>query len=115
MNDRKFIPLHKISEMMSHDDIPGNWVTIGIVSHKSMPKPTKNGDTYSLSDSSYCSIDISDLRNTSFRLFLFGTGFERHWKLVIGSVLTLLNPNILQPSEVRLILTLARWVIGAEY
>jgi hypothetical protein len=46
MKDRKYVPLHSISEYMSHDDIPGDWVTIGIVSNKVTPKATKNGDTF---------------------------------------------------------------------
>jgi hypothetical protein len=45
MKDRKFVPISTISQLSSHDAIPGNWVSIGIVSNKISPKPTKNGDT----------------------------------------------------------------------
>ncbi|KND03458.1 uncharacterized protein SPPG_00941 [Spizellomyces punctatus DAOM BR117] len=92
MLGRRMVPLHRIMQDMSGDDIVGDWVTIGVIAEKSSPRTSLKGGKY-------CVIKLTDLDKSVVNVFLFKKSFERHWKELVGSVVALLNPKILLPNE----------------
>ncbi|TPX70638.1 hypothetical protein SpCBS45565_g01707 [Spizellomyces sp. 'palustris'] len=92
MLGRRMVPLHRIMQDMSGDDIAGDWVTIGAIAEKSSPRTSLKGGKY-------CVIKLTDLDKSVVNVFLFNKSFERHWKERVGSVVALLNPKILLPNE----------------
>jgi hypothetical protein len=97
LHEKKLIKLSQFSqavqgkgtlmeEIKQHD-----WVTIAIVGTKSDAKTTKTGSAYAI-------WGLYNLSNASIQLFLFGSSFEEHEKMEIGSVILLLNPRV-DPSK----------------
>ncbi|KFA63697.1 hypothetical protein S40285_08490 [Stachybotrys chlorohalonatus IBT 40285] len=83
-------------------DIEQDIVVFGIVAKKSEPRahkqsaaPSGNGD-----HAKYMVINIVDLK-LEIDLFLFKSGFSRFWKLSEGTVVAILNPNIMPPPPGR--------------
>ncbi|KAJ3412791.1 hypothetical protein HDV05_000258 [Chytridiales sp. JEL 0842] len=79
------------SEGMS--DIPGDWVTMGILVDKSAPRTA-------VTKQKYCVFKMSDLKGALVNVFIFGLSFERHWKETVGGVFAILNPKLLAPSDI---------------
>ncbi|RFU35379.1 hypothetical protein B7463_g971, partial [Scytalidium lignicola] len=75
-------------------EIEDDWVILGVVAWKSEPKSKQDGSKYMI-------IKITDLK-WELDLFLFDSAFTRFWKLTIGSVIAILNPNIWAPSKGRI-------------
>ncbi len=92
MQGRKAIGLSKIQKCMQGDDIPGDWVAIGIIAQKSLRKDRK-GNPYTI-------LKMTNLRDTVVNVFLFGKSHSMHSNEKIGSVIAILNPEILLPFEV---------------
>jgi minichromosome maintenance protein 10 len=87
-------------------DVEGDWIVFGIIASKSTPLDHK-GDGRKVSSSSgendnssqrgkYMAITLTDLK-WEITLYLFDSAFERFWKLTPGSVIALLNPNVMPP------------------
>ena len=93
MRGRIFCDLREISKRMAHSDIADDWVTIGVVFHTIPHQKSKNGQTY-------CCIDISDLSGETVRVFAFDDACTTHKSIPAGSVIAILNPKVLPPSEV---------------
>ena len=79
-------------------------VVFGIVARKSEPrahKPTtaKNGKEQE-DRGKYLVMTLADL-DFELDLFLFNSGFTRFWKLTEGTVVAILNPNIMPPPPGR--------------
>ncbi|KAK2004994.1 primase zinc finger protein [Colletotrichum falcatum] len=80
-------------------DIEQDIVVFAVVAKKSeprqhKPRPDQKGK---LSDrGKYMVITLCDLK-WELELFLFNSGFTRFWKLTEGTVLAILNPNIMPP------------------
>ncbi|KAI9789217.1 MAG: hypothetical protein M1833_002445 [Piccolia ochrophora] len=89
-------------------DVEGDWVAIGVIASKSTPKAHKDdhkqeaakGDDSSSGRGKYMVITLTDLK-WELDLFLFDTGFDRFWKLTPGTVIAILNPNIMPPPPSR--------------
>lgn len=81
-------------------------VVFGIVASKSDPrhhKPQYDAETGKMKQSDrgkYMVISIVDLQY-EIELFLFNSGFERFWKLSTGTVVAILNPDIMPPPPGR--------------
>lgn len=81
-------------------------VVFGIVATKSDPrshKPQYDAETGKMKPSErgkYMVITLVDLQY-EIELFLFNTGFERFWKLSTGTVVAILNPDIMPPPPGR--------------
>ena len=60
-----------------------------------MCRESKKGDKYSVWKLS----DLSSLSSV-VTVFLFGQAYRDHWKTPLGSVVALLNPNIMPNKEV---------------
>ncbi|ORX91230.1 hypothetical protein K493DRAFT_339496 [Basidiobolus meristosporus CBS 931.73] len=91
MRGRQMIKLSSIQKSLVRDDIPGNWVTIGVIGEKRPVKTTKKGDPYYV-------VKISDLK-TTISLIMFGKQYEKLWAEPLGSMIAILNPKILKPTD----------------
>ncbi|XP_050412773.1 protein MCM10 homolog [Patella vulgata] len=94
MEGRKFIKISKIHQKVKTGELQGDWVTFGVVVHKTDPKTASSGKTF-------CIWKLNDLddcdRTVSF--FLFGQVYKDHWKNSVGSVIGLLNPNMMDAAD----------------
>ncbi|KAJ3493190.1 hypothetical protein NLG97_g4890 [Lecanicillium saksenae] len=83
-------------------DIEQDVVVFGILAKKSEPRSHKPG-TGKKKDEDRGKYMVMTLVDLDFEvdLFLFNTGFERFWKLSEGTVLAILNPNIMPPPPGR--------------
>jgi len=68
-----------------------NWCVIGVVTGKSDPKLTKSASDEKRSK--YMKITLGDL-NMSVDLMVFGDAFKKYWKLRVGDIVAVLNPNV---------------------
>ncbi|KAI9908483.1 hypothetical protein PsorP6_003204 [Peronosclerospora sorghi] len=69
-----------------------DWVTIGVLTRKTLSKPAVNGSTFMV-------WALSDLNETELGVFLFGDAYARHWKEVTGSIVAVLNATLLPATE----------------
>ncbi|EWC47334.1 hypothetical protein DRE_00302 [Drechslerella stenobrocha 248] len=74
-------------------DVPGDWVVMGIVSSKSEPR-----DVAREGAGKYIVIQITDLK-WEMDLFFFGSAFQKYYRVTPGTVLAILNPNIMKPRN----------------
>ena len=91
MEGRKLIKLPQIKSYMRGGDIQDDWVTMGVIVHKSEPRTSQKGKKYAIWKLS----DMKDCTKTC-SFFLFSEVFTTHWKMAVGSVIGLLNPNFLK-------------------
>ena len=93
-----------VSPAYEPPECDGDWVIMGIISAKSDPRqttkthnaskindPTSGGDKYMV-------MTLTDLK-WDIELFLFGAGFERFWKVGVGTVVAILNPGVMRPRN----------------
>ncbi|XP_056000805.1 protein MCM10 homolog isoform X2 [Ostrea edulis] len=94
MADRLLIKLSKIHLKLKSADLQGNWVTIGVIVHKTEPRTSSSGK-------SFCIWRLSDLDDCekTISFFLFGEVFKQHWKNEVKSVVGILNPNKMDKAE----------------
>ncbi|KAI1473059.1 uncharacterized protein F4812DRAFT_411406 [Daldinia caldariorum] len=88
-------------------EIEQDIVVFGILASKSDPRshktPNNNLKEKVESDPArgkYMVLQLVDLQ-WELELFLFNSGFDRYWKLVPGTLLAILNPNIMPPPPGR--------------
>uniref|UniRef100_K1QYT0 Protein MCM10 homolog n=1 Tax=Magallana gigas TaxID=29159 RepID=K1QYT0_MAGGI len=94
MADRKLIKLSKIHLKLKSAELQGDWVTVGVIVHKSEPRTSSSGK-------SFCIWRLSDLDDCdqTISFFLFGEVFKQHWKNEVKSVVGILNPNKLDKAD----------------
>lgn len=89
--DRRLIKISKIETTLKGNDIEGDWVTVGVVVRKVTQKKSSSGKNFSV-------WHLSDLclgtENNVLALFLFGSSYDEHWKIQVGRVIAILNPEI---------------------
>lgn len=83
----------KICPPLYQDPPYVNWCFIGIVLNKSEPKITKASRQNK--KSKYFKIKIGDFK-LSLDLYFFGEAFDRNWKIKIGDVIAVLNPDVVR-------------------
>ncbi|KAI1480868.1 hypothetical protein F4774DRAFT_376277 [Daldinia eschscholtzii] len=88
-------------------EIEQDIVVFGILASKSDPRShkTSNNNLKEKVESDpargkYMVLQLVDLQ-WELELFLFNSGFDRYWKLVPGTLLAILNPNIMPPPPGR--------------
>lgn len=90
-------------------DMENDYVVLGVICYKSNPLTPKNGvknNTVSNEDKNrdgnqagkFMVIKLTDLKH-EMDLFLFDTGFSQFWKLPIGTLVAVLNPDIMPPPQ----------------
>jgi hypothetical protein len=90
MVGREYIPIEDILSRMIGNDIEGDWVAIAVVYHISKKFENKLGQKIQC-------FDCTDLRGNCFRLFAVDMVLDQCTK---GSVIAVLNCEIIKPSEV---------------
>ncbi|KAM3558949.1 hypothetical protein MY1884_003731 [Beauveria asiatica] len=83
-------------------DVEQDIVVFGILAKKSEPRSHKPGTGKNKDEDrgKYMVMTLVDLE-FEVDLFLFNSGFERFWKLSEGTVIAILNPNIMPPPPGR--------------
>ncbi|KGQ04481.1 DNA replication licensing factor mcm10 [Beauveria bassiana D1-5] len=83
-------------------DVEQDIVVFGILAKKSEPRSHKPGTGKNKDEDrgKYMVMTLVDLE-FEVDLFLFNSGFERFWKLSVGTVVAILNPNIMPPPPGR--------------
>ncbi|KAG1704600.1 hypothetical protein DVH05_005528 [Phytophthora capsici] len=94
MEGRKFIQLQQMDRVPKDTFTNGevDWVTIGVVTRKTLSKPAANGSTFMV-------WGLSDLVGTELGIFLFGDAYESHWRELTGSIVAILNASLLPATE----------------
>ncbi|KAH7463904.1 Protein MCM10-like protein [Phytophthora ramorum] len=94
MEGRKFIQLQQMDRVPRDTFTNGevDWVTIGVVTRKTLSKPAANGSTFMV-------WGLSDLEGTELGVFLFGDAYESHWRELTGSIVAVLNAALLPATE----------------
>ncbi|KAJ3363988.1 minichromosome maintenance- protein, partial [Kappamyces sp. JEL0680] len=88
-----FLEINHILDYAHDDGIAGDWITVGILYHKSRVLWLEKSRVHLVVFS------LTDLRGAHFRLFLAGEAFEEKKNQEIGSVVALLNCKVLRPSQ----------------
>ncbi|KAI4503883.1 hypothetical protein M0802_001286 [Mischocyttarus mexicanus] len=94
MNGKLTITISKIKTSLSLGILSNDWVIAGVLISKSPTKTSQKG-------SSYCIWKISDLSESmaTIALFLFSSAYKTFWKTTLGTVVGILNPNILESKD----------------
>jgi minichromosome maintenance protein 10 len=88
-------------------EIEGDYVILGVIASKSSPLTPKNARreqqagndiTDANQSGKFMVIRLTDLK-WEVDLFLFDTGFSQFWKLPIGTLIAVLNPDIMKPRN----------------
>ena len=87
-------------------DVEGDYVVFAVIASKSTPYNHRNVQKIASSgghNDEEARPKFMVLKLTDFKweidLYLFGTGFERFWKLTVGTVVAILNPGIMPPKN----------------
>ncbi|KAI5815722.1 hypothetical protein BZA77DRAFT_344732 [Pyronema omphalodes] len=87
-----------VSPSYEPPDVEGDWVVLAIICSKSDPRAVGQNTTSEKTGKKYMVMQLTDLK-WEIELFLFGAGFERFWKLPVGTVIALLNPGVMKPRN----------------
>jgi minichromosome maintenance protein 10 len=88
-------------------DMENDYVIFGVICSKSNPLTPKNGrqnqsvgnqDKDANQSGKFMVIKLTDLK-WELDLFLFDTGFSQFWKLPLGTLVAVLNPDIMPPRQ----------------
>lgn len=88
-------------------DVESDYVVLGVVASKSSPMTPKNAikerssgnqDMNANQSNKFMVIRLTDLK-FELDLFLFDTGFSQFWKLSTGTLIAILNPDIMPPRN----------------
>jgi minichromosome maintenance protein 10 len=88
-------------------DVENDYVVMGVVASKSSPLTPKNAvrersagnqDMDAMQTNKFMVVKLTDLK-WEVDLFLFDTGFSQFWKLAVGTLIAVLNPDIMPPRN----------------
>lgn len=82
-------------------DIEGDWVVMGTICSKSEPRDVGQNTASKKKEGTsgkYMVLQLTDLK-WELELFLFGSGFDKFWKVSVGTVVAVLNPGIMKPRN----------------
>ncbi|XP_018009087.1 protein MCM10 homolog isoform X2 [Hyalella azteca] len=94
MEGRRFVSFSTIPLQMRGGEIEGDWVTIAVLVAKTPPKTSQKGTQYSV-------WQLTDLRDCTktVGLFLFSGAHSGLWKTTVGSVVAILNAQIMKDRQ----------------
>ncbi|KAL2076340.1 hypothetical protein ACEWY4_028064 [Coilia grayii] len=95
MTGRKMIQLSQLPDRLARDNLEdSDWVTFAVLVNKITPQSKNNGKTFSI-------WKLNDLHNLEVyvSLFLFGNVHTELWKTDTGTVMGILNPNLMKNKE----------------
>lgn len=86
-------------------DWENDYVVMGVICSKSSPRDTQNsarentkGNQERKEHGKFMVIRLTDLK-WELDLFLFDSGYEHFWKLPVGTLVAILNPDIMPPKD----------------
>ncbi|KAM4523219.1 protein MCM10 homolog isoform 2-T2 [Fundulus diaphanus] len=95
MADRRLLRLSQVPERLQREKLEdSDWVTFGVLVGKATPQSSTSGNTFSV-------WKLNDLHNLEVfvSLLLFGEVHKEHWKMQLGTVVGLLNPNPMKQRD----------------
>ncbi|XP_068572799.1 protein MCM10 homolog [Cebidichthys violaceus] len=95
MADRHLIRLSQVPERLAREKLEdSDWVTFAVLVNKVTPQSNSSGKTFSI-------WKLNDLHNLEVfvSLLLFGEVHKEHWKTEPGTVIGVLNPNLLKQKD----------------
>lgn len=94
MKDKIAVTISRVKSHIISDNIHNDWVIAGVLINKSATKTSQKG-------TSYCIWKISDLSDDlkTVSIFLFSNAYKQLWKTITGSVIGILNPNVLENRD----------------
>ncbi|XP_029160667.1 protein MCM10 homolog [Nylanderia fulva] len=94
MKDKIAVTISRVKNHIISDNVHNDWVIAGVLINKSATKTSIKG-------SSYCIWKISDLSDDlkTVSIFLFSNAYKQLWKTITGSVIGILNPNVLESKD----------------
>lgn len=94
INGRSPITMSQVKRHVENGDLSNDWVIGGVVVRKSSSKKSQKGSQFMI-------WTLSDLKNDmkTVSVFLFGKAYKELWKIALGTVVAILNPNALDRSE----------------
>ncbi|XP_026673166.1 protein MCM10 homolog [Ceratina calcarata] len=94
MSDKTAVTISKVKYHLAMDKTDKDWVIAGVLISKSPPKTSQKGSLYSIWKIS----DLSENMSTVC-LFMFSKAYKTLWKTTIGTVIGVLNPNVLESKD----------------
>nr|XP_020457163.1 protein MCM10 homolog isoform X2 [Monopterus albus] len=95
MADRRLIRLSQVPECLARENLEDtDWVTFAVLVNKATPQSSRSGKTFSI-------WKLNDLHNLEVfvSLLLFDKVHKEHWKTEPGTVIGLLNPNLMKQKD----------------
>ncbi|XP_029669535.1 protein MCM10 homolog [Formica exsecta] len=94
MKDKIAVTVSRVKNHIVSDNMHNDWVIAGVLINKSVTRTSQKG-------TSYCIWKISDLSDDlkTVSIFLFSNAYKQLWKTITGSVIGILNPNVLENKD----------------
>ncbi|MED6251808.1 hypothetical protein ATANTOWER_003249 [Ataeniobius toweri] len=95
MADRRLIRLSRVPDCLKREKLEdSDWVTFAVLVNKATQQSSSSGKTFSI-------WKLNDLQNLDVfvSLLLFGDVHKEHWKMELGTVIGLLNPNPMKQRD----------------
>lgn len=94
MIGREAVPFARINRYLQMCDKEKDWVIAGVIASKSAVKTSQKG-------SQFCIWTLTDLKSDikTVSLFLFSKAYKELWKTVVGTIVGVLNPNVLDKKD----------------
>ncbi|KZC14053.1 Protein MCM10 like protein [Dufourea novaeangliae] len=94
MNGKMPVTVSKIKFHINSGNLDSDWVIAGVLVSKSPTKTSQKGSSYVIWKLS----DLSENINTVC-VFMFNSAYKTFWKTTVGTVISILNPNILESRD----------------
>ncbi|KAI5636605.1 mcm10 replication factor domain-containing protein [Phthorimaea operculella] len=94
MQGREAVCMLRVKRFVEHEDNSRDWVIAGVIVRKSTPKKSQKGNQFII-------WTLSDLKDDlkTVSMFLFRKAYNDLWKTSEGTVVAVLNPNVLDKSQ----------------
>ncbi|CAF4928939.1 unnamed protein product [Pieris macdunnoughi] len=94
MQGREAVNVLRVKRYVENEDLSKDWVIAGVIIKKSSTKKSQKGNQFII-------WTLSDLKDDikTVSIFLFRKAYNDLWKTTEGTVVAILNPNVLDRSE----------------
>ncbi|XP_052743194.1 protein MCM10 homolog [Bicyclus anynana] len=94
MQGREAVNMLRVKRYVENEDLAKDWVIAGVIVRKSSAKKSQKGNNFVI-------WTLSDLKDDlkTVSMFLFRKAYNELWKTPEGTVVAVLNPNVLDRSQ----------------